>query len=279
MDARLQRRVQRYGWDKAAGDYERYWREQLAPAQRQLIELAAPAPGEFVLDIACGTGLVTFPLAQAVGPTGAVVATDLADAMVTHVRGEAERLGLRHVSVDRMDAESLEFPDRTFDAVVCALGLMYVPDPERALREMARVLKPGGRASVAVWGLRDRCGWAEIFPIVESRVASDVCPLFFRLGTPGLLDTLMADAGLGDVRAVRLSTALVYGSDEEACGAAFAGGPVALAYSRFDETMREDAHAEYLHSIAGWRDGTGYRVPGEFVVARGIRPFGDSLPH
>ena len=70
MDARLQRRVQRYGWDKAAASYERYWAEQLAPAQQRLIEMAALGAGERVLDLACGTGLVTFPAATAVGASG-----------------------------------------------------------------------------------------------------------------------------------------------------------------------------------------------------------------
>jgi len=269
VDARLQRRVQRYGWDKAAGCYERFWSDQLAPAQHALLDLLAATPGERVLDVACGTGLVTFPIAQAVGPEGSVVATDIADAMVTHLAGEASRLGLHQVRAQRMDAEALEFPDASFDAAVCALGLMYVPDPEKAVGEMARVLRPGGRAVVAVWGRRDHCGWAEIFPIVERRVQSEVCPMFFQLGTPSVLSALMTRAGFADVRTVQLSTELKYSSAADACGAAFAGGPVALAYSRFDDAMRDDAHAEYLRSIEAWRDGAGYRVPGEFVVASG----------
>jgi SAM-dependent methyltransferase len=168
-----------------------------------------------------------------------------------------------------MDAERLELPDASFDLASCALGLMYVPEPENAIREMVRVLEPGGRAVIAVWGRRDRCGWAEIFPIVERRVASDVCPLFFRLGTGDVLRAMMAAAGLESIAVSRLSTVLSYRSADDACGAAFAGGPVALAYSRFDEGTRASAHAEYLESIDGWRRGAGYEVPGEFVVARG----------
>ena len=75
MDARLQRRIQRYGWDKAASVYEAGWRDSLALVQSRLIEVAAAQPGEAVLDIACGAGLVTFPLAQAVTASGRVVAT------------------------------------------------------------------------------------------------------------------------------------------------------------------------------------------------------------
>ena len=87
---------------------------------------------------------------------------------------------LAHVRFERGDAEALPLPDASFDAAVCALGLMYVPDPVRALCEMRRLLRPGGRAAAAVWGARRNCGWAEIFPITDARVASEVCPMFFH---------------------------------------------------------------------------------------------------
>ena len=270
MDPRLQRRVQRYGWDKAAPLYEQHWQRQLAPAQLRLLELAALAPGERVLDVACGTGLVTFPAASAVGPTGAVLATDLSEAMVSTLAQEAVRRGLTQVAAQRMDAEALDVADASFDAVLCALGLMYVPDPVQALREFRRALRPGGRMVAAVWGARKHCGWAEIFPIVDRRVASEVCPMFFQLGTGEALAAAAQAAGFGDISSHRLSTVLEYDSGETACAAAFAGGPVALAYSRFDDRTRAEAHAEYLDSIAPWRHGSAYAVPGEFVVLRAV---------
>ena len=152
MDARLQNRIQRYGWDKAAPYYERYREDQLAPARRRLLELAALQPGQHVLDIACGTGLVTFPAADAVGSSGSVTGVGISAAMVAHVTAEAARRRLPNIAAARTEAEALDFPDSRFDAVLCALGLMYVPDPRRALAEMRRVLQPGGRAVVAVWG-------------------------------------------------------------------------------------------------------------------------------
>jgi len=277
VDPRLQRRIQRYGWDKAAGVYEQYWREQLAPAQHRLLRVAMLQPGDRVLDVACGTGLVTFPAADAVGSSGSVVATDLSDAMVAHVAAEAHRRNLLQVTSSRMDAERLELPDGSFDAVLCALGLMYVPDPRAALREIRRVLRPGGRAAIAVWGARHKCGWAEIFSIVDRRVQSEVCPMFFQLGTADTLRHVMNEAGLVDVEAVRLSATLHYSSSEDACGAAFAGGPVALPHSRFDAATRDEAYAEYVASIEPWRTETGYHVPGEFVVAHGRRAVASQL--
>jgi ubiquinone/menaquinone biosynthesis C-methylase UbiE len=173
-----------------------------------------------------------------------------------------------------MDAETLDFADASFDVVLCALGLMYVADPSSALGEAWRVLRPGGRFVAAVWGARQKCGWAEIFPIVDARVQSEVCPLFFQLGTGGSLERVMAAAGFEQIQADRISTLLEYASADEACGAAFVGGPVALAHSRFNARTRDDAHAEYLASIEPWRTGEGYAIPGEFVIVRGARPSG-----
>jgi ubiquinone/menaquinone biosynthesis C-methylase UbiE len=271
MEPSLQRRIQRYGWDKAVRYYERYWGQQLEPAQRRLLEIATVQPGEWVLDVACGTGLVTVRAAASVGPEGVVVGTDISAQMVANAYTVAARQHLRHTTFARMDAEELQLADGTFDVALCALGLMYVPDPLRALQEMHRVLKPGGRAVAAVWGQRDRCGWAAIFPIVEARVQSEVCPLFFQLGTQETLVQTVQAAGFRDVVGERLSTVLHYDTPEDACGAAFAGGPVALAYSRFAAHTRQAAHAEYLAAIAAYRSGNGHAIPGEFVIACGYK--------
>ena len=272
MDPALQRRIQRYGWDRAADTYEHAWAEQLKPAQQRLLHLAALQPGERVIDIACGTGLVTFPAADLVMTGGHVLATDIAERMIEHVAERAATRGSPHVKARRLGAERLDdVPDESFDVALCALGLMYVPDVPAALAEMRRVLRPGGRAVTAVWGARNRCGWADIFPIVESRVKSDVCPMFFQLGTGPSLQMALEAAGFGKVVSERLTTTLHYDTADEAADAAFAGGPVAMAYSRFDDETRRAARADYIASIAPYRIGPGYAIPGEFVVARGER--------
>jgi len=272
MEPRLQRRVQRYGWDRAVEHYETSWREQLRPAQDLLLEMAALKPGEVVLEVACGTGLVTFPAVEAVGPKGEVVATDISQGMVDRAQAIAAERGLRNVSFQRMGAEELSLPDSTFDAALCALGLMYVPDVRLAMEQQLAVLKRGGRAVAAVWGERSKCGWAEIFPITDARVESEVCPMFFQTGTKDVLKTTFEMAGFEDVRLERISTTLEYANAEEALGAAFLGGPVALAYSKFDDATKDAVHKEYLESIEPYRNGEAYSVPGEFVVVAGWKP-------
>jgi ubiquinone/menaquinone biosynthesis C-methylase UbiE len=272
VEARLQRRIQRYGWDKASADYEACWSRQIEPVQHRLLEMAALRPGERVLDIACGTGLITFPAARSVGAHGSVVGTDISDRMIELSRAELRRLGLENVTFRRAAAESLDFPEGTFDAALCSLGLMYVTDPLHSLRLAHHILRPGGRIAAAIWGHRDRCGWAGIFPVVDARVQSEVCPMFFQLGTGDNLRTAMELAGFTDIHVDRLTTPLTYASAEDALGAAFIGGPVALAYSHFDNATRASAHAEYLASIHPYRRGEGYSIPGEFVVAVASRP-------
>ena len=113
------------------------------PQRRRSIELLAPRPGERILVDGCGTGadLAFLP------PDVRVVATDLTPAMVERTRRRAQALG-REVDARVMDAQALQFPDASFDAVVLHLILAVVPDPVAAVREAARVLKPGGRAVV-----------------------------------------------------------------------------------------------------------------------------------
>lgn len=266
MEPRLQRRVQRYGWDLAAPDYELLWHAQLACVHDKLIAHASLAAGECVLDVACGSGLVAFRAAGLVGAHGHVVGVDLSGRMVDTATQRAEQCHVQNIRFKRMDAEKLDLPDASFDVVLCALGLMYMPDPEQAIREMRRVLRPGGRMITAVWGERSRCGWSALFPIVDAEVASDVCPLFFRLGQGDTLAHACADARFEDIELHRLAVTLAYANADEACGAAFIGGPVSLAWSHFDENVRARVCQRYVKAIAVWQHDQGYRVPGEFVI-------------
>ena len=138
MDGRFQKRVQRYGWDKAAIYYEDLWREQLEPAQTALLDFADLVSGERVLDVACGTGLVAFRAASIVLPCGEVVGTDISEQMIATACDIARARDIANTVFHRMDAEQLALDGASFDVALCALGLMYVPHPEIALGEMHR---------------------------------------------------------------------------------------------------------------------------------------------
>ncbi|MGC1727809.1 MAG: methyltransferase domain-containing protein [Steroidobacteraceae bacterium] len=265
MDPRVQRRIQRYGWDLAACAYEPLWHAPLAPVHTALVACAGLLPGERVLDVACGTGEVTLSIAARVAP-GEAVGVDLSGRMIDAARLAARERRVANVRFERMDAEQLGLAEGSFDVALCALGLMYVPHPQRAAREMRRMLRPGGRMVLAVWGERSRCGWSAVFPIIDAEVDSDVCPLFFQLGRGDALARLCVESGLEVRQQSRITATLDFADEAAACDAALVGGPVALAWSRFDEAVRARVRRRYLDAIAGWRHGGRYRIPGEFVV-------------
>lgn len=216
------------------------------------------------------TGLATFAAAEAVGADGRVVGVDVSGRMIDAARTTAAERQLSNVSFARMDAEALTLPDASFDAVLCAFGLMYLPEPEQGLREMRRVLRQGGRLAIVIWGERSRCAWSVVFEIIEREVATDVCPLFFRLGQSDRLAQACAAAGFDAVEQKRIATTLNYADGDLACDAVLVGGPVALAWSRFDADARLRVRRSYLDAIAAYRDGPGYRLPVESVVVSAV---------
>jgi ubiquinone/menaquinone biosynthesis C-methylase UbiE len=271
MEPKLQIRVQRYGWDAASELYEEGWRAPLAPAQQTLLRVAAVRPGERVIEAACGSGLVTRSLAEAVGPSGHVLATDLSQAMVDLTAGSCAAAGYDWVSAARRSADDLG-EEGGFDAAVCALGLMYVPDPGKAAASMARATKTGGRVVATVWGERRNCGWAEIFPIVDARVVSEVCTLFFASGAPGSLRRDFERAGLKDVEEHRQREVLEFPDERSLLSAMLLGGPVALAVKRFTPEVMREVEGEFLDSVSDHRSADGsYNIPGEFVTVIGYR--------
>jgi SAM-dependent methyltransferase len=270
MDARLQRRVQRYGWDAAADSYESGWAACLSPAHDRLMELAELRSAMRALDVACGTGLVTVRIAAAVGPHGKVLATDISEVIVTATQRNAAEAGLSNVTTAHMEAEALAFSDGSFDAAVCALGLMYVPDPRLALSRMRRVVRSGGRVAATVWGDRGKCGWAELFPIVAAVVASEVCPLFFATGVPGALVADAEAAGLLGITERRDQVELRWRDERSLLTAMIDGGPVALAAKRFTPEIRAQVESQFLASVAAFRRANGgYVIPGEFCTVAG----------
>lgn len=203
------------GWD--AG-YE-WYATNIQPLSAWFCRLVGD-PGARVLDLACGTGQPALALAKEVGERGRVVAIDIAPAMVESTRRRAREAALDNVEALEMDAAELRFAARTFDAVTCACGLMFCPDPVRIVREAVRVLVPGGRAAVAVW---DEPASNPFFTMAAKAIGSVVpgpppdprAPGPFRLGAPGELEGTLRSGGLVDIAVERLALTFNLASADE----------------------------------------------------------------
>jgi ubiquinone/menaquinone biosynthesis C-methylase UbiE len=134
-------------WDRLEEETERF----AAPVTGWMLDAALLAPGQRVLELACGPGAVGLAAASTVAPGGEVLLTDAAEAMVEAARRRAQAAGVTNVSFRVLDAEWIDAPAASFDAVLCRWGLMFPADPEAALSECRRVLRPGGRLAVAAW--------------------------------------------------------------------------------------------------------------------------------
>jgi ubiquinone/menaquinone biosynthesis C-methylase UbiE len=161
-----------------------------------LLDAAHIRPGMRVLDVACGTGVVARHAADAVGDT-AVTGLDVNEAMLAVARRVRPDIAWR-----RGDAAALPFPDRSFDAVLCQMALMFLPDPGAAVAEMARVAAPGGTVAISVpAALADQEAWAPFVAMATRHVgpAADLLTAYFRCGDRVALTGLMAAAGLAEI--------------------------------------------------------------------------------
>ena len=263
-------KIQYWGWNKAARFYDNLWQKQLKHSQEELLKMAKVNPDEKVLDICCGSGLVTFHMAKTI-QTANITGIDFSEEMIEIASNEAKKKGLKNIRFEKMNAENLSFSDAQFDVTINALGLMYLANPLNAIREMDRGLQPGGRAMVLVWGARKNCGWAEIFPIVDRRVTTETCPLFFQQGTGHTLQNSFELAGFAEIEEIRINDPIHFKNEQEAADAMLVGGPMALAWSRFSNDTKKAVRNEYLESLVPWKNGSGYYIPAEFVIVKGYR--------
>ncbi len=178
---------------------------QTQPTTELLMRIAQPRPGARVLDVAAGTGALTARLAHAVGPSGHVTVTDLSAGMLAANEQNARKAGLTNVSFQQADAHTLKFPDQQFDLVTCRFGVMYFADSLQALKEIYRVLKPGGRAVFIAWGAMERnpfflTGLGPFFKRVVVPPPPPGAPTPFKYAQEGTLATDLGQAGFKEVR-------------------------------------------------------------------------------
>jgi SAM-dependent methyltransferase len=203
------RQLVREEWtdDATVGSWEQWHGKmtiQLQAMTDALLEAAQVRPGLRVLDLASGTGQPALDLARAVGPTGHVTATDLSTAMLATVERNAREAGLGNIAFRQADAEALPFPDASFDVVTSRLGAMYFVDFQRALSEIKRVLKPGGRVAFAVWGPGDQGTYVGgmVGPFLQRVPLPEFppdAPTPFRFAAAGALGGALGQAGFRQV--------------------------------------------------------------------------------
>ena len=223
-----------------------------APWASCLIEAARPQPGERVLDVGCGTGIVARRVAPLVGPGGAVTGLDLSPAMLAVAREAAGQEGL---VIDWREgrAEELPFPDGGFDLAVSQFALMFFADPRAGLAEMHRVLAAGGRVAVSVFqGIERHPFYQVLDEAIGRRLGMPTVRAIFSLGDAGTLRTLLTDAGFRNVAIEPVSMTARFPEPE-----AFLAGEIEIdaasipALQHLDAPARQELVAALREDMAG----------------------------
>jgi ubiquinone/menaquinone biosynthesis C-methylase UbiE len=232
-----------------------------------LVEAAGVAPGQAVLDVACGTGVVARAAAGRTGGHGRVVGVDLNEAMLV----VAQRLR-PDIEWRQGDAQALPFPDASLDVVVCQSGLMFLSDVVGALREMARVVRPGGTVAVQVWDrLEAQTGYAPLHEVVARHAGQEAVGLmsaYFALGDLDQLSAWIEAAGLR-VAATRTRVGAVrLGSLDEFVTVEVEGTPL---LERISDEAYGRIRADAVRALAGFAGEDGRAaipIAGHLVTAR-----------
>ena len=200
----------------AAESYENYMVPGLfAPWSSHLIQIANPQPGEHVLDVACGTGIVARQIAPRVGPQGIIIGLDLDPDKINVARAMAKREGLT-IEWKTGPAEQLPFSDGSFDLIICQFGLMFFSDRHAALMEMYRVLRTDGRVVLSVWqGLDRHPFYQTLDDVSRQRLGKSSVGAVFSLGDADELHKLLTNAGFQDIEIEPMSITARYLNPQE----------------------------------------------------------------
>jgi ubiquinone/menaquinone biosynthesis C-methylase UbiE len=203
-------------WQAAAEAWYRWsptLNQWLGKATERMLDMAGITTGQRVLDIAAGAGEQSITAAKKVGPSGVVLATDISSTILTFAQQMARQAGVNNIQTSVMDGENLTLEEETFDAVISRVGLIYFPDQHRALSEMLRVLKPGGKVAAIVYSTSDKNQFFSI-PVSVIRKRANLPPPLpgqpgpFSLGAEGVLEKTFAQAGFVNVKAERIDSPL-----------------------------------------------------------------------
>jgi len=268
-------------WEGAASGWARWEAniaDWMAPATETMLTMAGVADGSRVLDLACGAGSQTLLAARKVGPRGYVVASDISDTMLRHVQERIRAGGLDNVSTLPGAAEDLDVAADSFDAVVCRMGLMLFPSPEKALQRVRRALRPGGKVAVVVFTTTAANPFMSRPMEILLRHAGKAPPApgqpgIFALGAPGVIERLFGDADFVDIERRILSVQMRTPSAAQAVlmmQEAF--GAYRAVVSDCPEAVRAAAWAEVEEAFKAFETPEGFAAPTEVVVAAGAKP-------
>jgi len=190
-------------FDRTAEAYEATGVEFFSIFAENLVADADLQPGEKVLDVGCGSGVITRRAATTVGETGSVFGIDLSSEMVARTKKELAGAGISNAEVAVMDAQEPNFGDRTFDVALSSCVLFFLPEPVVGLKAWHKAIKPGGRLAVTTFGLRDE-RWSDVEKVFEPYIPKPVLWTMALAAKPFATDEsvaeLLVEAGFTDVR-------------------------------------------------------------------------------
>jgi len=257
------------GWERWRARIE----EATAPVREWMIaELAAHA-GDTVLELAAGAGDTGFDAAEIVGGHGRVVSTDLSPEMVAVARRRGAERGLRNVEYRVMDAERIELDTDSVDGVLCRFGYMLMADPAAALAQTRRVLRPGGRLALVVWGAPERNPWISILArtLVEgghTPPPEPAGPTPFSMANEDGTRALLAGAGFTSVRMEEVPVRFTFGTVEEYVSyATDTAGPAAIVLRSVSEDERRMVTSQLERAFTSFAADGGYELPGVALAA------------
>jgi ubiquinone/menaquinone biosynthesis C-methylase UbiE len=265
-------------WQSAAQAWYRWsptLNEWLGKATETMLEMAGVSAGQRVLDVAAGAGEQTITTAKKVGNTGYVLATDISSNILEFAQEMAKDAGMKNIETKVMDGENLTVPDSTFDAVISRVGLIYFPDQQRALKEMLRVLKPGGKVAAIVYSTPEKNKFFSV-PVSIIRNRAKLPPPLpgqpgpFSLGAEGVIEKAFIQAGFINVKSVLVSSPLNFPFAKDCVQFERESfGALHQMLSNLTDAEKQSVWEEIEQELKKFETDTGFVGPCEMVVAVG----------
>jgi ubiquinone/menaquinone biosynthesis C-methylase UbiE len=253
-------------FDGAAGLYDATGPSIFRHFGVRLVDLMTLAPGACVLDVGTGKGAVLIPAAQRVRETGRIIGIDLSSAMLEETERTARGAGIANYELHKMDAEHLEFPDASFDAVTCGFSLFFFPAMDAALGEIYRVLKPGGQVGISMWGKAPfGNGWKILAEHFSAYGAVLKMPQRVAY-TPENIQALITPLGFIDVHTHAETSEIVYAREEDWWNFQLTLGSRA-AILGMDQDTRGRFKEEYLAKVRPFYQADGLHLPAPVIYA------------